>query len=111
MPAPEDAKEVIRQERNVFDALAQRGNRDLDDIQAVIQIFTQLFAANRVARITIGCRHKTHIDYSILFFTSDAPHDAVLQYAKHLRLEGHRHLGELVQEERAPIRELEKSHL
>ena len=42
---------------------------------------------------------------------ADAPHDTVLDHAKQLRLKRERHLGQLVEEERATIRDLEQTDL
>ena len=54
---------------------------------------------------------KRTLTMRILLLAADAAHDAVLHDAQELRLERQRHLGELVEEERAVVRDLEETDL
>jgi hypothetical protein len=54
---------------------------------------------------------KPHVHHRVGLLAPDAPHDAVLQDAQQLGLQRHRHLAELVEEERAAVGRLEEARL
>ena len=89
---------MVREQGYVLYSLAERRNRDLHDVETIIEVFAKLLPANRVPRIAVCSGNEANVDNSVLFFTSDATHDAVLEHAQHLRLQRHRHLGQFVKE-------------
>src|SRR5262245_15528088 len=93
-------------QRNVFAAFAQRGQFDVYDVQAVEQVFAQLAALYGFERVFVGGRQDAHV-YGDFLRAAEPPHLTVFEHAKQLRLQHHRHLGDLVQEERASVGQLE----
>src|SRR5437660_529255 len=55
--SPENPQEVVCQEWDVIDSLAQRRNSYLHHVQPVIKVFTQRLAADGVAGVAAGCGH------------------------------------------------------
>src|SRR5688500_16530976 len=102
---------MVRQQWNVFDSLAQRRDRYLNDVEPVIEVLAQLLVSNGLARIPVRSRDETHVDYRFLCLAANAPYDSILKDSQHLRLERHRHLGELVEEQRTAVGHLEEAHL
>jgi len=87
-------------------ALAQRGHVQRDRRDAVEQVFAQAPAAHRFDRIVMGGRDDAHVDRN-RFVAADA-HDRVrLERAQQLDLQLERHLGDLVEKQRAAARGLE----
>src|ERR1051325_11978581 len=105
---PELDEEVIRQNRNVFDAIAQRRQRDAYDVQTIVEILAQVLVLDRLTRIAVGRGHEAHVDNRIVLLAGDATHDAILNDTEQLRLERKRHFRELVEEERSVVRHLEE---
>ena len=83
-------------------ALAQRRHIQRQDIQPVIQILAETALGDRLAQSHIGRRNDPHIDADRL--TAADPHDlALLQEAQQMALQIHRHVADLVQEQRAAV--------
>src|SRR5512141_1092900 len=108
---PESLQEVIRQDRNVLDAVAQRWQRDREDVQTEIEVFPEVFATNRFAWISIRRGNKPNVDDRVLVLAPDATQHAILHDAQQLRLKWERHFRQLVQEERAAVGHLEQTDL
>src|SRR5688500_7644734 len=102
---------MVSEQRNVFHSLAQGRDRHLNHIQPVVKIFAQLLVSYGFARIPVRSRDETHVDYRFLCLAANAPYDSILKDSQHLRLERHRHLGELVEEQRTAVGHLEEAHL
>jgi hypothetical protein len=47
---------MIDQRRNIFPALAQRRNLDVEDIQAIVKIGTKLAFLNQLFQVLVGSR-------------------------------------------------------
>src|SRR5262245_59550428 len=94
------------QQRDVFAAFAQRGQFDVYDVQAIEQVFAQFAALHGFERVFVGGRQDAHV-HGDLFRAAEPPHLAVFEHAQQLRLQHHRHLGDLVQKERARVGQLE----
>ena len=99
-------QEGLDEERDVFLALAQRRQLDGEDVQAVVEILAQLAAADGFGRIDVGRGDDPHVDL-LLLAAAEAPELALLQHPQQLDLRRRHHLGDLVQEQRAAMGELE----
>src|SRR5688572_20348511 len=98
--------ERLNQQRQVFLALAQRRQLHREDVQPVEQILAQLPALDRLDRHDVGGGDDPHVD-RLLGAPAEAPERPLLEYAQQLHLGRRRHLGDLVEEQRAVIRQLE----
>ncbi len=54
-------EEVLDQQRNVFLAVAQRRQRDVDHVQPVIQILAELAFFHQLAQVRIGRGQDAHV--------------------------------------------------
>src|SRR5256886_6390038 len=101
-------EERADEERDVLAALAQRGDIDGDGVDPEEQILAQPPLTQGDLGAPVGRRDEAEIH-------RDGPggahpaHRALLEHAEELRLELRRHLRDLVEEERAPVRLLEKA--
>jgi hypothetical protein len=78
-------EERVGQLEDVFEALAQRRQRDLEHAKPVIQILAELAALHRGSEITVGRRDHTNV--RVQDPRAAEPHElALLEHAKQLRL-------------------------
>ena len=96
----------LGEQRKIALALAQRRQRNLKNIQAVIQILAQFALAQRVFEHFVGGRDHAHI-HCDLGLSAQPPHAGILQHAQQLGLRAHRHLADFIQQQRAVLRQLE----
>src|SRR6266849_1325061 len=54
-------EEVLGEERNVLAALAQRGQRDRDHVEAIEEVFPEAALANQLLEVAIGRRDDPHV--------------------------------------------------
>ena len=54
--------EVMRQERNIFQAVAKRRRSDRDYVQAVIEILAELSFADFLDQVDVRCRDQADVD-------------------------------------------------
>src|SRR3954470_597608 len=111
MSRPVVHEKVLRENRDVFNALAKWRQLDRDDAEAIKQILAEDAATHCLLRIAVRGRDEADIYDRVVLLAADASQDAVLQHAEELRLNRMRHLGELVEEERSSVRDLEKTRL
>src|SRR5690242_2739811 len=109
MTRPESLEEEVREDWDVLHAIPQRRERDREDVETEVEVFAEMLVADGLARITVGRRDEANVDHRILLLTADATKHAVLYDTEELRLQGQRHLGELVEEERPAVRHLEQT--
>ena len=103
------ALEKVRgKRRNVFAALAQRRNVNLDRVQAEEQVFAKIAGGNRVLQIGVGGRDHAHVDV-LGARRANALDLARLQHAQQLGLLAHRDVADLVEEDGAVVGQLEAS--
>ena len=97
---------MLRQERNIFFALAQRRNIHGHYIEAVIKIFAKGALFQRRAQILIGGSHHAYVDMAgdIAAQALELP---LLKHAQQLHLDGCRHVANLIQEDGAGVGLLE----
>src|SRR5437762_222353 len=94
------------QRQDVFGALAERWKRDRKDVEAVEEVFTELPRGQGVGGRTVrgGNDPAGHVE---LLAAADATERIVLQDPQELGLHRNLHLCDLVEEEGAPVGELE----
>src|SRR5690606_6766225 len=99
-------EEVRGQPRDVLGPLTQRREMDLDRVQPVEQVLAEPALVDLATDVDVRRTDHTHID-TLRPRRTDALELAGLEHAQQLRLLAGRHVPDLVQEERAPVRELE----
>ena len=96
------------QQIDVIETLAQGRQPHLKDIEPVVEIFAQLTATHRVHRLAIGRGNDPHVGLEGLVRAD--PHErSSLEHPQQLDLKIERHLGDLIEEQRAAVRPLEKA--
>ena len=101
-----DGKEMGDELRDVLAALAQRRHAQGHDVQPVEEVFAKQSLPDGEAQVAMCRRHDADIGAERLP-ASDARVFAFLQHAQKPRLRFHRHVADLVEEERAAFRLLE----
>ena len=106
----EPRQEALSEDEDLLLALAQRRNANLHDVEAVVEVFTELTAGERLLEIAIGRRHDpgVHVDHPV---ASDAGEAEVLQDVQELGLKGTGKLGDLVEVDRPLVGVLELARL
>jgi hypothetical protein len=84
------------------------GKVDREHVEPVQQVLAQLARLHRFQRVAVGRRDHAHVGLQHLR-GAHAHEGARLQHAQQLDLQVQRHLGDLVQEQRASARALEKA--
>ena len=79
-------QEAIGEHWNLVASLAQRRQRDADDVQSKEQILAELSLADRHLQVAVGRRENTHIDVDVLT-AAEARELPVLQHLQQLRLQ------------------------
>src|SRR5690606_2228942 len=102
------ANELVDQQRNVLATLAERRQLDEEHVEPVIQVSTELPQLHLVAKALVRRRDDPDVHPDRVFPTH-APELALLQHTQQLRLRGERHLPDLVEKDRAGVRQLEES--
>ena len=100
------AQEVRDEVADVLAALAQRRHSDLDHAQPVVEVGAEASGGDLGREVAIGGRDHAHVDGAGLV-RADPLDDAVLEHAQQLGLERQRGVADLVEEQRAAVRELE----
>ena len=99
----EPAHERMREQRGVALALAQRRNVDDDLGQPVVEVLAEFAGGDLVLEALVRRADDAHVDRDLLP-AADALDHALLQEAQQLRLQRHRQVADLVQEQRAAVR-------
>ena len=106
----EPSPEGLSQDRDGLKTLAQRGDMDLEDIEAIVQILAELTVVDRRLEISIGRRNDANIGSNRLP-TPDARELKILENMEQLRLKRRGHFPDLVQAQGTAARELEPTGL
>src|SRR5438876_6796572 len=101
---------MIDEHRDLFAPLPKGWDPDLDDVQAVVQVFPELVRPHGGLEAAIGGGDEPHVGADDLL-AADAGELAVLEHVQELGLEPQRRLPDLVEEERALIGRLELPRL
>ena len=106
----EARQEVRRQRQDVLAALAQRRHADVEDVEAVVEVEAERAALDLVGQVLVGRRDDAHVDREIAR-AAEPPEGHLLEHLEQLGLGGHRHLADLVEEQRAAVGLLEQAAL
>ena len=97
---------MLDEQRNVLAAIAQRRQLDREHVQPVVEVLAQLAGPHRLGRVEVGRGDDPDV-HRLLLAAAETPERALLQHAQQLHLRRRLHLGDLVEEQRAAVRELE----
>ena len=100
-------QERLDEQRDVLAPLAQRRQLDREHVQPVEQVLAQLAAVDRLLADSTLVAAITRTSTDMFLPPAEAAEDALLQHAQQLHLRRRHHLGDLVEEQRAPVRQLE----
>ena len=98
--------EVVREQQDVRTPLAQRRHADLQPAQAVVQVGPKALAGDEVAQALVGRDHQPRVERP-RDMAADTFDRHLLDRAQQLRLSWQREIGNLVEEQRTAVRELE----
>ena len=101
---------MLGEARDHLAPLAKGRDVDLDDVQAVVEVFPELAVLHRCLEIAVGGRNDADVDVDQLP-SADARELEVLEDVEELRLEGTRQLPDLVEADGAAVGELELAQL
>jgi len=62
MPHPVRREEVVGEQRDVLRALPQRRDADREDVQAVVEVFTEAVPFDHLGEVPVRRRHQTDVD-------------------------------------------------
>src|SRR5712664_556683 len=103
-------EEVSEQRGHVFATVAQRRQPEVDDVQAMIQIFAEAPFAYEHQQFHVGGGDDAHINLN-LFRAAQAHEFALLNNAKELGLRFRANGGDFVEENRALVGDFEETFL
>src|SRR5258705_7788679 len=98
-------QEMLYQERNVFAPFTQFGQADIDDVEAIEEVFSKLTFAYRFDDVLIGGCDHSHVDLHVLTSANPTNH-FLLQSAQQLRLKLGLERLYFVKKQRASVRRL-----
>src|SRR5688500_8650834 len=96
-------QKMLAQQHDVLSALAQRRWTELDDVQAVEQILTELIVADGLNNVAIGSGDEPHVHAQFLV-AAHASERSIFEEAQQLGLERTAHIPDLVEKDRSSIR-------
>jgi hypothetical protein len=99
---------MLDEQRHVLAPLAERRQADVHDVQAIVKILAERALAHEISQILVGRRDHARIDGDGLG-AADRPDLPLLEHAEELDLEAHRHVADLIEQERAAVRGLEQA--
>ena len=95
-------EEVGGEQRQVIAAIAERRDLQHDDVEPVEQILAEPVLLHGRTEIDVGRGDHADVD-GARGAPADRPHLALLEDAQQARLDGHRHVADLVEEQRAAV--------
>src|SRR5215813_12056674 len=101
--------EVLYEQRNIFDSLAQRRNPDRKNIQPVEKVVAEGSGCNGCPQVTFGCSYHPDIDRDRMI----TPHPLkflLLYDAQERDLCLHREFADFIQKQRTAIRGFKPPH-
>jgi hypothetical protein len=102
--------EVIDKNWNVFTPFTQGWNVDREDVDSIVKVVAKSAVGDHGPQVAISGGDYSYVDTD--FMSSTNPPDlSFLQSTQKLGLHGHVKLSNLVEEKRAPIRDLEEPFL
>src|SRR5687768_6772011 len=101
-------EEVLDEERHVFGAIAQRRKREHHDREAVVEIEPERARVDLRAQIAVRRGDHAHVDVDLLA-SAYAAEATALENTEQRGLELGSELADLVEEQRAAVRALERA--
>ena len=101
-------QEELNEKRNIFQALRQGWDTNLDGTEAIEEIFAESPGKNFSAEIAIRCRDEPHV-HLLDFRGADALNFAILKHAKQFGLQGERSFPNFIEKHGTAVGVLEKS--
>ena len=101
---------MLDQQRNVFLALTQRGQFDMEYVQPVEKVGPERALFDHVFEVLVGGGHASEIDFDDLI-PADAGDLALLQYAQQIGLRLQADVADLVEKNRAAFGDFELAFL
>ena len=95
-------EELMRERGNILRALAKRRQVDLNDAQAVVEVFPKRAFVDHLAKVAVGRSHYAHVDGNHPR-SAHALHLSRFENAQELRLKADVELADLVQEQGAAV--------
>src|SRR6185503_20346515 len=99
-------EQVLREQQAATLALAQRRNLDRDLADSIVEVFSERPGGHRLAQVLVRRTEHAHVDVDF-GATTDALYRALLQKPEQLRLQRQRHVADLVEEQSAPVGDLD----
>ena len=103
-------EEVVDEGDDILAALAQWRQMDRDDVETVVQVRAEGAVAHPLMQVAVGGGDDPYVDADGLL-AADTVELALFEGAQDFRLRARRHLGNLVEEERPLVGELELPEL
>jgi hypothetical protein len=102
---------VLEERNDILAPLTQRWNEQVNDVEAIVEIFAELAVGDPLRQHTIGRRNHAHVHRTRRAIGADAMNHAVLEEAKQRRLHAQTHFADFVHEDRAAVSLLEQANL
>ena len=98
---------VVEERHDVFNAVPQRRDIEVDHIDAVKQVLTELPVGNCALQVAVGRRDDSNVSGRLDALRSHSVDFAVLEKPQKKRLHAERHLADFVHEDGAAVGGLE----
>ena len=102
---------MLRQQRHIVAAIAQRRHQDMNDIQAVVEIFTKRALRDHLAQVAIGRGNDPDVHDATAAVGAHLLQFSCFEEPQEQALHAQRHFADLVEEDRARVRALELARL
>src|SRR5690606_12841385 len=99
-------EEVVRELHDVVAALAQRGHVDRKNAEPIVEVLAESPRGDLLLEVSVRCRDDPHVD-RMRAIVAHALVLVLLEHTQQLALQIQRDLPDLVEEDRAAVRELE----
>ena len=102
--------EVLGEDGDLLGPLAERGDEDIDDVEAVVEVLAKGPLGDRLFEVLVGGGDDADVDLDVA--VGAQPRElVVLEHLQELGLERQGHLADLVEEHGAAVGELELARL
>src|SRR5262247_3671109 len=101
------ADEVLGERQNVFPAIAQRRQVNIDDVQTIEEVFAEIAGPDGALKVGVGRGDDPHVDLARLR-VAERGEFALLDHAQQSRLGFGRDRADLVEEDRTVVGDLEQ---
>jgi hypothetical protein len=107
----EPIQEVIDKRRDVGAAIPQWRNREMNDVEPVVEILSELALVDQMTEGPVGRRNHPHVDDRPRSFGADLLELAGLEETQQQPLHPQRHLADFIHEHSALVRHFELARL